>query len=205
MFNNSCISQENIVKNCYEYDKNETCVKCVKVFAFKEDNKSECIRQEYFQGYYSMDEGISYYPCEEVKPNCSKCYYNTENNTVKCMLCKDGSILLNEEGGNCFNKSLLENNTKYVFANKTHAEICSNIIPDCEECENIRKCKKCKDGYYFNNLDNICLFKENVTKNYPEVNNVNKTNTQGNDNNDNKYIFNVFTKIIQIVYIVFLL
>ena len=207
MFNNSCITQENIVKNCYEYDKNETCMKCIKDYAFKGDNKSECIRQEYFEGYYSMDEGISYYPCDKIQPNCSKCYYNSENNTVKCTLCKNESILVNEEGGFCLNKSILENNTKYVFANKTHAEICSNVIPNCEECENIIKCKKCKEGYYFNNLDNICLFKENVTKNYPEVNNINKTDTQDNKNSDkNNFFCCIFTIIIiQILFIVFIL
>ena len=201
---NQCILQDNIIKNCLEYDKNETCIRCIKNYAFKEDNKSNCINIEKFLYYYTKDGGISYYPCDTENPNCSKCYYNFEENITKCILCKSDLVLFNsEEGEQCFNKNIIINDSNYVFINDTHIDLCEKVIPNCLECENNRKCKKCKDEYYFNNYDNQCLNKDNVTKNYPRGNNMNDTSKQTTENNYG--IFLSIKNIIKIQMIVLLL
>ena len=181
---NECIQQDNLIKNCHEYDGNKTCIRCLKNFAFKEDDRNVCIRIENFVNYYSRDEGISYFPCDVEFPNCTKCYFNHEENITKCFLCDGDLVLINgEKEGKCYNKNIFVNDTKYVFINKTHIDFCEKVIPNCVECENSRKCKKCRDEYYFNNYDNICLYKENVTKNYPESNIKNETNHNIDNNN----------------------
>ena len=200
---NRCILQDNIIKNCLAYDKNETCIRCIKNYAFKEDNKSNCINIENFLYYYSKDGGISYYPCDVENPNCSKCYYNYEENITKCFLCKSDLVLFNsEEGEQCYNKNIIINDSNYVFINDTHIDLCEKVIHNCLECENYRKCKKCKDEYYFNNYDNQCLNKDNVTKNYPRGNNMNDTSKQTTENNYE--IFLSIRNIIKIQMIVLL-
>ena len=203
---NACIRQEKVIKYCHEYDINETCIKCIKDYAFKEDDRTTCILKTNFEYYYTMDGGISYYPCSEKNSKCTKCYYNIEENSVKCSLCKNDFILINENGWECSNKTLINNQTKYVLVNKTHAEICEHVIPNCVECENIKKCKKCKEDYYFNNYDNECLLKENITQNYPEERKKNETKKPNNPQNGNMYIsLSIFNIIkIQILFLLLL-
>ncbi len=201
-----CIQQDNIIRNCLEYDINETCIRCVKNFAFKEDNKSICLNIENFEYYYTKDGGISYYPCDIENPNCSKCYFKDEENTTKCFLCKSGLVLLNrEEGEKCYSKNIVANESNYVFINDTHIDLCEKVIPNCVECENNRKCKKCKDEYYFNNYDNQCLYKENVTKNYPRGNNMNDTTKQAIENNNSIFLYIESIRKISMVILLFLL
>ena len=54
-----------------------------------------------------------------------------------------------------------------MFINSSYVDLCENIIENCTECENVRKCKKCKDNFYFNNYDQKCkeneINVENVT------------------------------------------
>ena len=186
LIENQCIKTENIIINCHDYDQNETCVKCNKDYAFFGDNKNICVNKENFGNYYSMDGGISYYPCDLNNTNCSKCYYDYEANKMKCTLCKNDLILFSDEKGEkCLNKSLFVNDSTYVIINKTHVELCEKVIPYCEECENNKKCKKCRENYYFNNYDNKCLFKENTTQNYPINNKNDETNGSDVDNNKN--------------------
>ena len=40
------------------------CNKCKENYAFKEDNRTICLNKNNFDNYYTKDEGISYYPCE---------------------------------------------------------------------------------------------------------------------------------------------
>ena len=202
---NACIAQENTISNCYEYDINQTCKKCSKDYAFLGNNRTNCLKLDTFLGYYTLDEGVSYYPCQDINPNCSKCYYNSEDKLVKCTLCKNDLLLVNVDGGICYNKSELNDKTKYVLMNKTHGEICSKAIPDCEECESRFKCKKCKDNYYFNNYQIKCLSKEEVIINYPESNQNNEPDTKEHSKNKDFFLNIKKLKIIQISLLLILL
>ena len=158
--------------------------------------------------YYTLDEGVSYYPCQDKNPNCSRCYYNSEEDKVKCTLCKNDLILVNINEGICYNKSALNDKTKYVLVNKTHGEICSKAIPDCEECESSIKCKKCKNNYYFNNYQIKCLSKEEVIINYPQTNQNNEedsTNDNKDKNKNNGSFLNIKKSIIIQIYLLLIL
>ena len=206
--NNACITQENIISNCHEYDTNQNCIKCSKDFAFIGTDRTNCVRLNTLLRYYTLDEGVSYYPCQDKNPNCSRCYYNSEEDKVKCTLCKNDLILVNINEGICYNKSALNDKTKYVLVNKTHGEICSKAIPDCEECESSIKCKKCKNNYYFNNYQIKCLSKEEVIINYPQTNQNNEEDSTNNnkDNNKNNGAFlNIKKSIIIQIYLLLIL
>ena len=159
LINEQCILPSNIISNCHEYDINETCIKCNNGYAFKENNKTLCIQKSFFEEYYTTDGGVNYYPCSEKNMNCSKCYYDSDNDAVKCKKCKNDLVLVNEGDGKCLKKEEIEINSKYLFINSSYVDLCENIIENCTECENVRKCKKCKDNFYFNNYDQKC--KEN--------------------------------------------
>ena len=67
-FNGKCILQ---IKNCREYLNESLCDKCDDNFTFNEDNRSVCLSKENFTGdYYTKDNGISYYPCDNEIENC---------------------------------------------------------------------------------------------------------------------------------------
>ena len=152
---------------------------CDKNYAFKENDRSKCIGIENFEEYYTMDGGISYYPCDLKDSDCSRCYYKSDENITKCYLCKNELVLLSSGGQvKCLDRNLMKNNSIYITINQTHMGICNETIPNCLECENARKCKKCKDSYYFNNYENKCLVKDN------EIINDNNNNVNNNTNSE---------------------
>ena len=122
---------------------------------------------------------------------------------VKCFLCKNDFVVLLKEEEKCYNKSKYLNDTKFVFINNTHVDFCENVIPNCVECENMKKCKTCKEGYYFNIYDNICVFKDNVTKNYPPYKEEDETDKPRIENNSIFFIINILK--IQIIFLIFIL
>ena len=194
---NKCIYQEKIIQHCNEYDSNETCIKCVKNYAFKENDRSNCLGIENFEEYYTMDDGISYYPCDLKDFNCSKCYYKNDENITKCYLCKNNLVLLNSENNiKCLNKKILEDNNNYISINQTHIGICNETIPNCLECENPRKCKTCKDNYYFNNYENKCLIKDNEITTNNKADSGDTSDTNQNEVNKGNINFISFISII---------
>ena len=47
--------------NCKDYDEEGNCAKCVDNYAFKEKDRSLCVKKETFnEKYYTKDGGISY-------------------------------------------------------------------------------------------------------------------------------------------------
>ena len=152
-FNGKCILQ---IKNCREYLNESLCDKCDDNFTFNEDNRSVCLSKENFTGdYYTKDNGISYYPCDNEIENCDKCYYDNQLNKTRCYLCiSNFLIILNNE--TCISKNQM--NKSYIYINETHINQCSNIIKNCDECDNNQTCLKCiHDFYMINNKTNICI------------------------------------------------
>ena len=89
-FNGKCI---NSIENCQIYLNENICNKCKENYAFKEDNRTICLNKNNFDNYYTKDEGISYYPCENEITNCSKCYYDINQNKTKCFLCNNNNYI----------------------------------------------------------------------------------------------------------------
>ena len=153
--NNECFLD---INNCQEYSNYTTCKKCKNNFAFKEDDRNNCINLNELSEYYSRDNGISYYLCDgEGKDhiqNCKKCNYH--ENILECNECKSEFVLINEEKNNCYSKSIL--NDSYFYVNNTHTKTCSSSINNCFKCQNENNCIKCEENYTFvNGIKNKCV------------------------------------------------
>ena len=73
--NNRCINLN--MPNCKEYDEEGNCAKCVDNYAFKENDRSLCVKKETFdEKYYTKEGGISYYLCSSDMTECDTCEYN---------------------------------------------------------------------------------------------------------------------------------
>ena len=151
-------------QKCEIYRNDGLCLKCIDNFAFKEDDRTDCLNKRNFNyNYYTKDEGISYYSCEKEISGCSHCYYDLLLTKVKCNKCVSGYVLF--EGGNlCLPKEKI-NNTFY-YLNETNVNKCDNAIENCIECLNENYCLKCKIDYYMiNDIKNKCIPSSNITKN----------------------------------------
>ena len=153
--NGKCIKQ---INNCKEYGNDGFCSKCKDNFAFQEDNRNSCLSKDNFNNnnYYTKDEGISYYPCGKSISECSQCYYDGNDDKVKCYLCNNNHVLFDEENS-CLDKNKLKK--EFYYINDTHINKCSNVINNCNECDNNATCSKCIDNFYMVNDDkNKCLY-----------------------------------------------
>ena len=164
-YNNRCIRQ---TQNCKEYGTNGVCTKCEDNYGFIKDNRNECINKENLENYYSNDNGISYYPCSENITDCQKCFYDNDNKNVNCFLCKENSILINDDNNKCYPKVDIDNNKTYFYMNSTHAKKCSEEINNCNECEGSEKCTKCIKDYFMVNNDKKRCWKKNEIESIDE-------------------------------------
>ena len=158
-FNGKCI---NSIENCQIYLNENICNKCKENYAFKEDNRTICLNKNNFDNYYTKDEGISYYPCENEITNCSKCYYDINQNKTKCFLCNNNNSFLIIGKDICLSRDKI--NQTYFYINETHINKCSNSINNCEECENNNTCSRCTNDFYMINGDNYnCINKSLIS------------------------------------------
>ena len=142
-----------IIEYCLILVNNSYYQKYEKNYIFNVDNTTECLNKTIFENYYTMDDGITYFPCDKEITNCSQCYYDKNNAQVKCYLCNNDSFVLNNEGV-CLNTEQI--NETYFYINETHINKCSNTMINCEQCENNNTCIKCKNDFYMVN-DNTCV------------------------------------------------
>ena len=156
--NNTCVGE---IENCEEYNNNDTCKKCKNGYGFKEDERNHCTSINSLDTYYSKDNGISYYLCNNDIKNCKKCNYN---GILECNECQNEFVILDDDRSKCYSKNEINNKT-YYYINDTHANTCSKVINNCILCENENKCIKCeKDFYFLNNITSKCY---NISEIYP--------------------------------------
>ena len=153
LVDNKCISK---IENCKEYDEKGKCSKCNDDYAFIKNNRDSCINISEIYRYYTFDDGISYFPCDESIINCQNCIYYKEKSKVQCILCKNDLVLVDIEN-KCYFKEELDKNKSYFYINDTHAKKCSEEIENCSKCNSKDTCIKCIENYYlFNNETKIC-------------------------------------------------
>ena len=142
----------NAIENCDIYDDNNfSCQKCINGYAFLKTERRKCQNDIVInkENYFSLDEGISYYPCDTNVKNCEKC--NNKNNS--CIKCNTGFYFLENNRTFCFSGINL---TKY-YTNDSGISylLCNKTIPNCEKCSksndnnNLLKCDLCEKNYYF--------------------------------------------------------
>ena len=154
------------VANCEEYNTNDyTCKKCKPGYAFIKEDRENCYYNIDKEKYYTLDNGISYYPCDTNIPNCEKC-----SQSDICSKCKDPYYFIEEDRLVCYNH--LDLSKYYSKDNGISYYLCEDSITNCESCEfkyNQLSCTKCKASYYFiedNRKD--CVTDYDLTKYYTE-------------------------------------
>ena len=113
---NKCIK---IIENCQEYNEDGTCKTCDENYAFIGKDRYKCINKQSLYSYYSIDNGISYYKCDDEKEEnqikyCSKCHYN------ELLICDECFDYFKLEGNECIpiesdSKSEYFLSNKYLF------------------------------------------------------------------------------------------
>ena len=157
LLNGTCIME---IENCQKYNEEGSCELCKENYAFNKTERNSCINKNDFSDYYTTDEGISFYPCNENISYCKYCIYNKEISKLECNICKDNYVLAISEN-KCYAK--LDLNKSYFYINDTHAKKCSEEIDFCEQCDKGDNCIKCIDNYYlFNNETKICYEKNQI-------------------------------------------
>ena len=103
-----------IIDNCLNYAL-DYCEECNNGYAFKEDNKLECLNiADNFKNHYTKDGGNSYYTCNSEISNCNQCYYNSGDNKVKCYLCESEFVVFQPDY-RCININSLDYRYKAIM------------------------------------------------------------------------------------------
>ena len=135
------------VENCETYDNIDfNCTKCKDPYVFIGDDREHCLiinEEEKNTKYYTLDEGISYYPCDTKIANCEIC----NNNRDLCSLCKPDYYFIKENRTFCFNDKNLSQ--YYTLDEKVSYYFCNDSIPFCDTCDNPNTCQTCGQDHYF--------------------------------------------------------
>ena len=139
----------NSIPNCEYYNDNDfSCKKCNNGYYFLEKERRICFNNISKENYFTLDEGISYYPCDMNIKNCLEC----QNKNNSCSLCKNGFYFLENNRTFCFTGVNLTN--YYTNDNGISFSLCNKTISNCSKCSlynnNLSlKCDLCEDDYYF--------------------------------------------------------
>ena len=139
--------------NCDECLDNKNCSKCIDGYYFIKSDRNTCVNDKNLSKYYSEDNGISFYPCNEEIYHCDACF----NNKSHCVQCEsfNGYYLVGDNRTICRNDI---NKAKYYTEDEGISYYpCNESVYFCDECEQKEHCDKCLDGYFFiGNNRNAC-------------------------------------------------
>ena len=136
--NKTCIDK---VANCETYNDNFDCIKCKPDYCFIGNNRDECKTIDK-RKYYTLDGGISYFPCNTAIPYCDLCY----NDNTKCTQCEKGYYFLEDDRVNCINdKDLSE---YYSEDDNISYYPCYKGVSNCLKCSSKLMCTKCFEHLY---------------------------------------------------------
>ena len=162
-----------IINNCQNYSDGEFCEKCEDGFGFEGNDTLNCKSIREFEEYFSKNDGINYYKCDDVNEggigNCRICNNNNTNKELICTECKKNYILMDEENKICYSNETFSNNDSFYYEDSFHLKTCSKSINNCFECSKSfesLKCEKCFDNYFFVNENySVCYKKEEIIPN----------------------------------------
>ena len=158
-----------IIPNWDQYIDDGLFGNCISDMLLKK-NKTACFLICDLNEYYTKDNGIKYYKCDEGDneideiENCKNCEYNNANDyKLICKMCQSQYILKDDDTNKCYplsEYSVYINNQKFYYKEENHIQNCSFVINNCDKCgiENLNQsiiCKKCKT--YFKLSNNACI------------------------------------------------
>ena len=154
----SCNS--NFFPNCERCLNNKTrCEKCINDYYFIGDNKNKCeyIPKNEINKYFSENDNISYYLCEEYLEGCEQCL-----NRNICTKCLNHFYFLEEVKNKCFNLNL----SHYYKEGESYYP-CNTSISNCDICTNKTICELCSKNFYFIENDwTRCITGKDLNKYY---------------------------------------
>ena len=154
------------IENCDECRNENECTKCKEGYYFLKNNFNKCLNNLDLRKYYSEDNNISFYPCNETINQCDFC-----SNKSVCEQCYDNFYLYKETLNDCVE---LDNIEKYYKKGISYYP-CNESITNCEKCFEEDMCYECN-----NNLkiiyqeQNIC-HSDNELKNNDSLVQINDT------------------------------
>ena len=188
--NRECIEK---IENCLSYNNADfTCLRCKEGYAFLKQDKENCYNYFNTENYFTLDNGISYYPYDTNISNCDIC----NNFSDRCSKCKQNYYFLGNNRTFCFSSTDL---SKYYSRDDGISYIlCNSTITQCDTCTYSNgnlKCDYCQNGFYFiednrdncyNNLDLSKYYSEDGGKSYYPCNSEAFPNCEICNNNKNK-------------------
>ena len=137
--------------SCYN---NTICRQCGQNHYFLKDNRTHCIIGLNLDLYYTEDNDVSYYPCNEAIINCFEC-----DAKDVCNKCEKDYYFIGDNRVEC--KNDFDKNKYYTEDNIVYYP-CDTNFPYCEECTNKYTCTKCINEYGFLGYDRSkCYFVNN--------------------------------------------
>jgi hypothetical protein len=179
------------ITNCEQCQNGNVCDKCQNHFYFLKNDHTKCRSDLDLRKYYSLDNNISFYPCNEAMTQCDFCSNDTE-----CEKCNDNFYLYKENKKNCI---VLDNIERY-YKNGTSYYPCNESIENCEKCNDGENCYECNNNLkiilgeqnhcYNENIlsTNNSLIKKNDTFYMKCSDNISHCETCELDNNENEII-----------------
>ena len=157
----SCL---NAINNCDECDHKYICNKCIQNYYFLKENRTFCRNDlDLVSKYYTNDNGISYYPCNNSFEFCDQCI--NETTCTKCI--NSYGFFINN-----YTKCIFVGNNKYYSLDGDISfNFCNSTLQNCDECSNSEYCTKCYLNFYFLKNDRSkCINDKNLSKYYTEDN-----------------------------------
>ena len=139
--------------NCDECPDKLNCSKCIDNYYFIKEDRSTCVNDKNLSKYYSEDDGVSFYPCNEEILHCDACF----NNKSHCVQCErfNGYYFVGDNRTFCRNDI---NKTKYYTEDGGISYYpCNESVYFCDICDQREHCDLCINGYFFiGNKRNTC-------------------------------------------------
>ena len=131
------------INHCDVCFNNKTyCYECegFNGYYFLRNIRNVCRNDLNFSKYYTEDNGISYYPCNEIINYCDECQQKE-----KCDKCMIDYFFIGNNRDKCYN----EIDFKKYFTNDSAISYypCNTTIEYCDECFNENICNKCYNSY----------------------------------------------------------
>ena len=145
------------VSNCKKCTSKNICTRCQENYYFiGNSNNNLCVNNINIMEYYTLDDGVTYYPCHEAMQNCKYCEEPTN-----CLGCEDNTYFLRTDTSKCLPLNLKEH---YTDDGKLYYP-CSDNINNCLECYNKNFCGKCIRNYFLKYEEPTICFDASIFQN----------------------------------------